>query len=92
MLDASVTVDDKSRSFETPIKYNQSDTAPSVQVLLGYDTMKCQHNIITCMTIQKLPPSGKEYLCFQTDVRTSQTAHCSKPMLLTKFIDTILYI
>ena len=50
-----------------PSEKNQGSTEPSTQVKLGYDTLKCQKNITTHITWQKLPPSVKDCLYFQTD-------------------------
>ena len=44
------------------------------------------------MAGQKLPPSGKEYLCFQTDGKTTHSVQCAKSRELTKVIDLILDI
>ena len=52
--------------LETPEK-NHIATAPSAPVLFVPDTIKYQKNTTTHITRQKLPPSGKEYLCFQMD-------------------------
>ena len=38
----------------------------------------------------KLPPSGKEYLYFQTDRETSHSAQCAKSRALTKVVDSII--
>ena len=43
-------------------------------------------------TTTKLPPAGKEYLCFQINGKYSQAAKCFKYMIPTKVIDYILYI
>ena len=70
MLDTNVTVDYKSQSFETPSKNNHINDAPSAQILLESDPLKCHHNIKTHMIHRKLPPYGKEYLSFHTYGRT----------------------
>ena len=58
MLDKNVTDYDDSQYFETPRQNNHSVTAQINQVLLGYDSLKCQQNTTTRMTRQKIPPSG----------------------------------
>ena len=40
----------------------------------------------------KFPPVGKEYMCFQKDVKTSQAAKCIKYRIMTNFIDYIFLI
>ena len=40
----------------------------------------------------KLPPDGKEYLCFHIDGKYSQAAKCVKYRIMTKVIDYIFYI
>ena len=41
---------------------------------------------------KKLPPPGKEYLCFHINRRSSHAAQCVKLRILNKAIDYILYI
>ena len=43
-------------------------------------------------TTTKLPPAGKDYLCFQINGKSSQVAKCVKSRIMTKVIDFILYI
>ena len=43
-------------------------------------------------TRTKLPPAGKEYLCFQIHGRSSHTSQCVKSRIMNKAIDYILYI
>ena len=92
MLYKNITVDDKSQDFETPRKHNHSATAPSTHVSLGYDKLQFQHNITNHMKLQKIPPSGKEYICLKNGRRTDRSTQCSKSRALTKFIDTIISI
>ena len=66
MVDTSVTVDDDSQYFENPRKPNKSATEPINQVTLVSDTLQRQQNNKTHTKHQKLPPYGKEYICFQT--------------------------
>ena len=77
MLDKNVTVDDDSQLFEIPRKKNHSDTAIDAQVLLGSDSLLCQHNDTTHRTGKKIPPSGKEYVCFIIDGETAWEAQCA---------------
>ena len=67
MLDKNVTVDDDSQLFETPRKKDHGDTKTISQILLIYYWPQCKNNNTTKMTGQKLPPSRKEYILFQTD-------------------------
>ena len=41
---------------------------------------------------KQLPPSGKEYLCFQINSKSPHAAQCVKSQILNKAIDYILYI
>ena len=43
-------------------------------------------------TTNKLPPSGKEYLCFQINGKSSHAAQCVKSRIMNKAIDSILSI
>ena len=43
-------------------------------------------------TQQKIPPAGKEYLCFQINGRSSHAAQCVKSWIVNKAIDYILYV
>ena len=76
MLNKNYAVNDNSQSFTAPRKHNHSATATNIHILLGSDTLECHHTITTHMTHQKLPLYVKEYICFQTDERTSQAEHC----------------
>ena len=78
MIDKNVTVGDDFQYFEAPGKKNHCDTAPTPQVLLGYDSLQCLHNNTTDKTDQKLNPSGKEYLCFKTDGKKFRASQLSK--------------
>ena len=40
----------------------------------------------------KLPPAGKEYLCFQINGKSSQAAKCVESRIMTKVINHILSI
>ena len=72
MLEKDITVDDESQYFEIPRNHNHSDTASRSdtnmfdKVLVEPDTLQCQKHTTNFMQHQKLPPYGKEYLCFQT--------------------------
>ena len=43
-------------------------------------------------TTTKLPPTGKEYLCFQINIKSYHAAQCVKSRILNKAIDYILSI
>ena len=43
-------------------------------------------------TTTKLPPAGKEYLCFQIHGRSSYDAQCVKSRIMNNAIDSILSI
>ena len=47
MLYTNVTVDEKLQPFAASRKPNHSGTAPSSQVLLGYDILQCQKHTTT---------------------------------------------
>ena len=40
----------------------------------------------------RLPPVGKEYMCFQNDCKTAQAYRCIKSRIMTKLIDYVLSI
>ena len=40
-------------------------------------------------TTKTIPPAGKEYLCFQINVKSSHAAQCVKSMIQNKAIDYI---
>ena len=50
---------DSAQSFETPTKKIYGVSAPSAQILLGSDSLKCQHNNRNHRPGQKPPPPGK---------------------------------
>ena len=43
-------------------------------------------------TTTKLPPAGKEYLCFQINSKSPHVAQCVKLRIMNKAIDSILSI
>ena len=43
-------------------------------------------------TTDKLPPDGKEYLCFQINGKSSHAAQCVKSRIMNKSINIILFI
>ena len=49
-------------------------------------------NLLNLHTTTKLPPVGKEYMCFQKDVRTAQAGNYIKSRIITKVIDYVLLI
>ena len=73
-------------------KNSHSVTSPSSHILLGYDSLQCQHNNIAHIPGQKLLPPGKEYLCFQMDGKSAHAAQCSKSRSLTKVFDLTPWI
>ena len=52
----------------------------------------CQISSSTSTKSLKLPPSGKEYLCFHIDSKSSYAAQCEKSRAITKVIYSIIYI
>ena len=40
----------------------------------------------------KLPPVGKEYICFWNDSKYAQVANCVKYRIITKVVDCVLSI
>ena len=52
----------------------------------------CQMSSSASTTSFKIPPYGKQYLCFQSDGKSDHAAQCVKSMVLNKFIDLILQI
>ena len=41
---------------------------------------------------QKVPPSGNEYIFFQTDGDTDHASQCAKSLALIKVVDSIIEI
>ena len=71
-------------------KNNHGVTVTSDQVLLGSDSLKCQHKNRTNRPGQKLPPPGKNYLCFQMGGETAHAAQCFNSRAFTQVIGFIL--
>ena len=73
-VDDDVKKDDGSQSFENTIKQNHSankicDTnTTTTQVQIKFHSHLCQQITSTTTTSLTLPPYGKEYLCFLTDI------------------------
>ena len=68
-------------TVHSPFKLTQNNhgvIAPSAQILLGFDSLKCQHKSRTHRPGQKLPPPGKEYLYFKMVGKTAHDSECSK--------------
>ena len=38
----------------------------------------------------RLPPVGKEYMCFQKNGKTAQSVRCIKSRIMTKLIDSVI--
>ena len=49
-------------------------------------------SILNLHTRTILPRVGKEYMCFQKDGKTAQSARCIKSRIINKVIDYVLYI
>ena len=81
-------------TMHSPLKLPKKNSvnAPSAQIFLGSDSLKCQHKNRSHRQGQKLPPPGKQYLCLKMYGETAHDAQCSKSHLLTKVIDLILEI
>ena len=47
-------------------------------------------SLINLSTHTNLPPVGKEYMCFQIDVESSQASKCVKSRIMTNVIDCVL--
>ena len=92
MLDTNDTVVDDSNYSASPIKKNLSDIAPRSKVDLISDTLQWKNNRTPPMKCQKQPIPGKEYVCFQSDIRTKQEGYCAKSASLTTFIDNNISI
>ena len=73
MLNTYVTIDDDAHPFETLRGNNHGDIAIGAQVLFNSGSIQCQHNNTPHSKGQKLPPSIKYYLFFQTDVKTARS-------------------
>ena len=49
-------------------------------------------SLLNLQPTTKLPPVVKEYMCFQNDCTTSQTAKCIKSRKMNSLIDSVLSI
>ena len=77
--------------LKSPLK-NHSFTAPSDLILLGSDSLQCQHSNRTHRSGPKLPPPRKEHLCFQIYRKPSHATQCPKSRTLNEVIDLIIEI
>ena len=49
-------------------------------------------NLLNLHTTTKLPPVGKEYMCYHNDVKATQEANCIKSRIMTTVIYSVLSI
>ena len=49
-------------------------------------------SMLNLHTTTRLPPVGKEYMCFQNYGKTAQAARCIRSRIITKVIDSVLSI
>ena len=49
-------------------------------------------NLLNLHPTMKLPPVGKEYMCFKNYGKTAQADKCIKSIIMTKLIDSIILI
>ena len=76
------------------------NTTKKIYSVQATSTTTCLTSLNTTLPItyvelhktKQLPPTGKEYLCFQINGRYSHADHCVKSRILNKSIDYILYI
>ena len=86
-------INDDGLWYFRPQKNSHSVTKPganinvSDQVQLRYYLLQCPIKSTTNMKSHKIPPPGKDYVCFQTDGRSARTAHYAKPRAFTKVVD-----
>ena len=79
-------------SCVTPRKQNYSVQATSKTTILTTLNATIPIAPVELHTTKKLPPAGKEYLCFQIHGRSSHAAQCVKSQIMNKAIDYILSI
>ena len=82
---------DDIHSCVTPRKQNYSVQATSTTPSLTPLNTTLHIAPIELHTTTKLPPSGKEYLCFHINSKSPHAAQCVKSRILNKPIDYILY-
>ena len=84
--------------FVTPIKHNHGScgipetttTTTPVQATVNLSLFQMSSSTSNASMI--LPPSGKQFLCFQSDGISFHAAQCSKSRALTKLIGLIIGI
>ena len=92
-VDTGVNTYGKTQYFATPQKHNHSTpeicntNTTNTQVQPNFYAHIFQQGHSTPTTSLKLPPYGKQYLCFQIYGKTSWAAQYAKSMELTKVID-----
>ena len=77
----------------SPPENSHSVTKPGANINVS-DQVQLRSYLLQCpikstfnMKSQKIPPPGKDYVCFQTDVRSARTAQYAKPRAFTKVVD-----
>ena len=83
---------DDIHSFVTPRKQSYSVQATSTTTNLTPLNATLPIVLVELHTTKKLPPDGKEYLCFQINGKSSHAAQCVKSRIMNKAINSILSI
>ena len=83
---------DDIQSCVTPQKQNYSVQATFTPTHLTPLNATLTIPSVNLHTTTKLPPAGKEHLCFQINGKRSQTSKCVKSRIMTKVINYILSI
>ena len=83
---------DNIHSCVTPQKQNYNVQATCTTTNLTPLNAALHILSVKLQTTTELPPAGKEYFCFQINVRSSHAAQCVKSRIVNKSIDSILYI
>ena len=79
-------------SCVTPRKQNISFQATSTPPCLTPLINTLPLSPVESPKTTQLPPVGKEYLCFQVNIKSSRAAQCVKSRVLNKAINSILSI
>ena len=79
-------------SCVTPRKHNFSVQAISTPPRLTPLNTTAPFSLVELHTTTKLPPAGKEYLCYQINSKSPHASQCVKSRIINKAIDSILYI
>ena len=91
-IDVSIINNNDIQSCDTKIKKTNSIPSNSTLNHHAQCIVTTYASMLNLHTNTRLPPVGKEYMCFQNDDKTADAARCIKSMILTKVIDSVFLI